>query len=98
MSSVFLPRIGEIRQVTALLDTEHDDVESLSRSVLVSAADIVFARETYVVVQQCSLGLFTWGPYWTVKQAENALSSNIPEPGPDRSRILITKLIGVQDD
>jgi len=95
---VFNPRVGEVREVTALLDAEHDDVESLARNVLVAASDLVFKRDTYVVVQQSSLGTFTWGPYWTVKQAENALARDIPEPGPDRSRILITKLIGVQDD
>lgn len=95
---MFNPRVGEIRKITAVLDAEHEDIESLARLMLVDTADIVFARETWIVVVSNSLGLFVYGPYWTRKQADNAMLTVIPEPGPDKSRVLITKLIGVNDD
>jgi hypothetical protein len=95
---MFRPRVGEVRKVSALLEAEHDDVESLAYDVLDFTSRIVFERDAWIVVMANKLGVFVYGVFWTRKQAEDAMLNKIVEPGPDRSRFYVTKLMGVNND
>ena len=89
MAAAFNARVAEVKQVVEMLDEGHDDIEDLARAVINKTLDMVFDRGYYTLVIQNSQGIFSQGPYFSRKQAENA-RDRFPEPGPDRSTYAIT--------
>jgi len=92
MAAAFNARVAEVKEIVAILDDEHDDIEDLAREVINKSLELVFNRGYYTVVVENSLGWFTLGPYFTRKQAENA-RDRFPEPGPDRSKYTVSLTI-----
>jgi len=93
------PRASEIRAVTALLDKEWDDVDTLSREVIQTVYDSLSKRETWVVLaNDARLGWFTFGPYETKHQATKAIGKEIVSPCPEPMKAAVTKLIGERND
>ena len=89
MTAAFNARVSEVKEIVAMLDEEHDDIEDLARAVINKTLDLVFDRGYYTLVVQNSQGVFSQGPYFTRKQAENA-RDRFAEPGPDRSTYAVT--------
>lgn len=93
------PRATEIRAVTALLDQEWEDVDTLSREVIQTVYDGLSKRDTWVVLaRDARLGWFTFGPYESKHQATKAIGKEIVSPGPEPMQAMITKLIRGSDD
>lgn len=89
------PRIAEVREMVKILDSEHDDVQSLSEAVLVKAYDMMMAREHYVVLMSDNrLGLFVFGLFDTKNRAEKAIGTTLAQPGPDPAKWKVTKVLG----
>ena len=90
------PRIGEVREIVKILDSEHDDVQALSEAVLVKAYDLLMAREHYVVLMRDDrLGVFVFGLFDTRNRATKAIGTSITPPGPNDPQWMVSKVIGV---
>lgn len=88
------PRVAEIRAVTALLDREWDDVESLAAAVLTEAMEMLSKREWWTVVASDKrLGVFVYGPYETRTKATKAIGKEIVSPGPEPMQAYIRPLM-----
>lgn len=92
------PRIGEVREIVRILDSEHDDVQSLSESVLVKAYELLLQREQYVVLMRDdSLGVFVFGLFDTKNRAVKAIGTSITAPGPNPPQWMVSKVKKVDD-
>lgn len=91
---VMRPRVAEIRAVTALLDSEWEDVEDLSKAVIETVYEALGKRELWVVVAQDKrLGTFVYGPYETRTKAIRAIGKEIVSPGPEPMQAMIRPLM-----
>ena len=86
------PRLGEIVALTALLDAEHDDVESLAGAVFREASDLVAAREAWCVIVAQPSETWVYGPFYSRNSAEKAVLANAFEVRGE-ARFLVRRMI-----
>jgi hypothetical protein len=86
------PRGSEIADVTALLEAEHEDVESLANDVLKAAVNVLLARELWVAVAVYPSEIWVHGPFFSRREAEKVVLSGVLEARGD-ARLLIRRLI-----
>lgn len=82
------PRIADVRRMIELLDSEHDDVESLARAVIVESWAMAADRENFcLVAHHPSVGWWVYGPYASETEIKRAIKKDeIVSPGPGRMK------------
>lgn len=92
------PKVAEIRSMVALLDVEHENVDDLAREVLVKAWDLFAERDRWVcVLDQPGIGVTVHGFRDTKNQMMREIGKGVVLAGPERPRVLVTRLISVDD-
>ena len=81
-------RPSEIKAVAKILDEPADDVTDLARQVITAINESRMARKEFVVTLLSDGIVSTWGPYYTVKQAEKAVGRHIIASKPGKRGIL----------
>jgi hypothetical protein len=90
-------RIGEVRKMTALLDSEHEDVESLAREVIEFAWGLLDERDYWcLVADHPGAGLFVHGPFSSRSEVERAVKrGDIVSAGVANARGMIVRMVHV---
>ncbi len=70
-------RPTEIREVTALLEQEHEDVEQLAVDILDLLVDIKWRRGAFVVAVQQFDHLYCFGPFANKQEAKRSIGKDI---------------------
>ena len=92
------PRISEVRKIAALLEAEHEDVESLAALVVQEAFDMCAARDKYVVVMRDNKmkEVFIFGVFDTKNKASKAIGTTITPTTVGETSFGIWRMVNVQ--
>jgi hypothetical protein len=93
------PRAAEIKAMTALLEAEHPDVESLAKQALTLAWELAEQRDRYCLIfDQPGVGVAVYGPGTTRNEVTKAIGKQVIAAGPQPARALILRMTSLSEE